>query len=258
MTSWWNTLAEYIPLPWRALVDIALVALVIYRMILLVRGTRAVSVINGIVVVLIAHYLSGEFGFYTLHWLLTNFLGSFFLVMVILFQADIRKALSQVGLRWFGGRLAGSRGQDAAKRLADGLETLARQRVGALVVLEGGVPLGDVAARGVELSTELTAEVLLTIFNTGGPLHDGALVARGGMVTSVACILPLAPYQSLPASFGTRHRAAVGVTEETDALALVVSEEHGQIRAAQGGKLSEPLGSEELIRLLKKTWMDRR
>lgn len=257
MTDWVKALAGSFPLGWREILDILLVAVLYQRVILLVRGTRAVSVIHGIVVVLGAYYLSGEFGLYTLHWLLTNFLGSFFLVLVILFQGDIRRALSHVGLRWFGS--SASRPDDAAEadKLAAALEELAGQRIGALVVLERGIPLGDLMDRGVELSTPLGRDVLLAIFNPASPLHDGALVARGPRVAAVACILPLASYQSLPASFGTRHRAAVGVTEETDALALVVSEERGEVRAASGGKLSEPLTSSDLRQLLLKKWVGR-
>jgi diadenylate cyclase len=260
MTEWLRSLLDmfpaYLPISWREVLDITLVAVLFYRVILLVQGTRAVSVINGILVVLLAYYLSGEFGLFTLHWLLTNFLSSFFLVVVILFQADIRKALSEVGLRWFGSR-AKSRDAGTAKALAQALQVLAKARIGALVVLERGIALGDLAARGVELSTKLTADILLTVFNRDSPLHDGALIARGDQVAAVACILPLASYQSLPASFGTRHRAAVGVTEETDALALVVSEERGEIRCACAGKLSEPLDEDELLALLRAKWMGR-
>lgn len=255
MMDWLKTLPGLIPLGWRELLDITLVAVLFYRLLVLVRGTRAVSVIHGIIVLLAAYYLSGEFGLYTLHWLLTNFLSSFFLILVILFQADIRKALSQVGLRWFGGRGKARRDETDAKALADALTELSRRRVGALVVLERGMPLGDVMARGVELTAKLNLDLLLTVFHPESPLHDGALVARGGQAAAVACILPLAGYQALPASFGTRHRAAAGVTEESDALALVVSEEKGEIRAASGGKLSEPLEPDDLFDLLLRKWV---
>lgn len=245
-----------LPISWREILDIILVAVIFYRMMLLVQGTRAVSVIHGIVVVLLAYYLSGEFGLYTLHWLLTNFLSSFFLVLVILFQADIRRALSQVGTRWFG-RRAKAETNKGAVILADALIELSRRRIGALVVLERGVPLGDIIVRGVELSTELSTDMLLTIFHHESPLHDGAVVAQGGQIAAVACILPLATQRALKATMGTRHRAAVGVTEETDALALVVSEERGVVSAAMGGKISEPLDGEALLALLIKKWVGR-
>jgi len=245
-----------LPLSWREMLDIILVAVIFYRVMLLVQGTRAVSVIHGIVVLLLAYYLSGEFGLYTLHWLLTNFLNSFFLVLVILFQADIRRALSQVGTRWFGRRAKAEKRHDA-EILADALIELSRRRIGALVVLERGVPLGDIIGRGVELCTDISTDILLTIFHHESPLHDGAVVAKGNQIAAVACILPLAAQRALKASMGTRHRAAVGVTEETDALALVVSEERGVVSAALGGKLSEPLDYEALRALLMRKWVGR-
>lgn len=253
----WNTFLDYLaraPLSWREALDIALVGFIFYRLILMVRGTRAVSVIHGIVVVLLAYYLSGEFGLFTLHWLLTNFLSSFFLVLVILFQADIRKGLSEVGLRWFGGAKRGGVAAETVEKLVAALRLLADRRIGALVVLERGVPLGDLAAKGVEMTAPVNADVLLTLFNTQSPLHDGAVLVQSGQVSAVACILPLAAHHALAANMGTRHRAAVGVTEETDALALVVSEEKGVISAAEGGQLSDSLDDEALRRLLLTKW----
>lgn len=241
---------------WREILDILLVAVIFYRLMLLVQGTRAVSVIHGIVVVLVAYYLSGEFGLYTLHWLLTNFLSSFFLVLVILFQADIRRALSQVGTRWIGRRVKAEKRHDA-ETLAEALMELSRRRIGALVVLERGVPLGDIISRGVELSTDISLDILLTIFHHDSPLHDGAVVAKGNQIAAVACILPLATHRAMKATMGTRHRAAVGITEETDALALVVSEERGVVSAAMGGKLSDPLDAEALQTMLIKKWVGR-
>ena len=256
----WGAFLDFIgrlPVSWREVLDIALVAFIFYRLILMVRGTRAVSVIHGIVVVLVAYYLSGEFGLFTLHWLLTNFLGSFFLVLVILFQADIRKGLSEVGLRWFGGGKRQSGASAAVSNLVAALRQLALKRVGALIVLERGVPLGDLVARGVEMTAPLNADVLLTVFNTQSPLHDGAVVVQSGQVAAVACILPLAAQHTLAVNMGTRHRAAVGVTEETDALVLVVSEERGIVSVAEGGKLSGPLDDHELHELLVRKWAAR-
>ena len=117
------------------------------------------------------------------------------------------------------------------------------------------MPLGDVMARGVALSARINLDLLLAVFHHESPLHDGALIARGGQAAAVACILPLAGYQAVPASFGTRHRAAVGVTEESDALALVVSEEKGEIRAASAGKLTDPLDPDGLLDLLLRKWV---
>ena len=252
--SWLRNFAASVPIGWRELLDILLVAVVYHRVLVLVRGTRAVSVIHGIVVVLLAYYVSDAVGLNTLHWLLANFLGSFFLVLVILFQADLRRALSQVGLSWFGGGKSKAKGQNMAAELAAALHELARRRIGALVVLERGTPLGDLMDRGVALRTKLTLEMLLTIFHHESPLHDGALVAQGSQVAAAACVLPLTAQRTLPTMFGTRHRAAVGVSEECDALVLVVSEERGEVRAASGGQLSEPLDEDGLRDLLLAKW----
>jgi len=252
--NWLRDFTASVPLGWRELLDIFLVAVVYYRVLVLVRGTRAVSVIHGIVVVLLAYYVSDVAGLNTLHWLLANFLGSFFLILVILFQADLRRALSQVGVSWFGGRKSGAKGRDMAMELAAALQELARRRIGALVVLERGMPLGDLMDRGVRLRTKLTLEMLLTIFHHESPLHDGALVAQGSQIASAACVLPLTAQRTLPTMFGTRHRAAVGVSEESDALVLVVSEERGDVRAALGGRLSEPMDEGELTDLLVAKW----
>jgi len=254
MMDWLHNFAASVPIGWRGLLDISLVTIVYYRVLILVRGTRAVSVIHGIVVVLLAYYVSDVAGLTTLHWLLANFLGSFFLILVILFQADLRRALSQVGVSWFGGRKSGARGRDMATSLAAGLQELARRRIGALVVLERGMPLGDIIDRGVKLRTALTLEMLLTIFHHESPLHDGALVVQGFQIAAASCVLPLTANRTLPTMFGTRHRAAVGVSEESDALVLVVSEERGDVRAAQDGKLSEPMDGSALTDLLLTKW----
>ena len=175
---------------WRDALDIGLVALVLYRVILLIKGTRAVSVVYGLVLLVVIYYVSGELGLYTLHWLLANFLGSIFLLLIILFQQDVRKALAQVGAGTLWKR------QEVEERVLDelvlALVKMARNRTGALVVIEKNVPLGEIISRGVELKARLSTDLLLSIFNTEAPLHDGAVVIRNNRIEAAACILPLA------------------------------------------------------------------
>jgi uncharacterized protein (TIGR00159 family) len=238
-----------LPISVRDLVDIGLVTFAFYRLILLIKGTRAVTVIYGLVLILVIYYLSEEFGLFTLNWLLANFLGSLFLVIIIFFQQDIRKALSELG--------AGSlwRRHKVSDRLVNEVVfaalNMAKSRIGALIVFERGVPLGDIIARGVEIRAGLTRELLVTIFYPNTPLHDGAVVIREGRIEAAGCILPLSSGVGHSAKLGTRHRAAIGVSEETDAIALVVSEERGVISIAQGGQLTENLGEAQLIDLLR-------
>ncbi len=237
---------------WREIIDIALVAFVFYRIILLVKGTRAVSVIYGLVLVLIVYYLSGELGLFTLNWLLAQFLGSIFLVIIILFQRDIRNALSHMGARRLWRRPSVS--EEVIDQLASALVSMAERRVGALVVIEKNVPLGDVVERGVTVNGEISRELLMTIFQPDTPLHDGAVIIKGETILAAGCILPLAVGIKARSGYGTRHRAALGITEEGDAVAVVVSEERGQISVAVGGKLTAALDEVRLKRVLKRAW----
>lgn len=233
----------------RDLIDIGLVTFAFYRVILLVKGTRAVSVIYGLLLVIVIYYLSEEFGLFTLNWLLTNFLGSLFLVIIIFFQADIRKALSELG--------AGSlwRRKKVSDQLLDEIVlavlSMAKSRTGALIVFERGVALGELIARGVEIKAAVSRELLVTIFSPNTPLHDGAAIIRDSRIEAAGCILPLSSAVGLPSRLGTRHRAALGVSEETDALAVVVSEERGVISVAKGGELTEYLDEPRLRALVR-------
>jgi uncharacterized protein (TIGR00159 family) len=233
---------------WQDVVDIVLVAFIFYRLILLIRGTRAVSVIYGLFLLLVVYYSSGVFGLYTLHWLLGQFLGSIFLVVIILFQKDIRKALSAMGAGrfWVKDRI----GKEVIDELVLALSDMGRSKTGALVVIERNTPLGDIVERGVEINGLVTRDLLLTIFYPDTPLHDGAVIIRNDRIAAAGCILPLAVGLKHRASLGTRHRAAMGITEESDALAVVVSEERGTISVAIGGKITTSLEEVRLKRVL--------
>lgn len=236
---------------WRELLDIAVVTFIFYRGLLLIHGTRAVSVLHGFLLICIVYYLSGEFGLNTLHWLLTNFLGSVFLVVIILFQADIRKALSSMGA---GGFFRRKRREEMTEAVLDecmlAIFQMARTKTGALIVFERRVPLGDYIQRGVEINARISRELLGTIFFPDTPLHDGAVIIQGETLAAAGCILPLIAGVALDASLGTRHRAALGITEETDALAIVVSEERGVVSVAEGGKLISPVDELTLKNIL--------
>ncbi len=238
---------------WRDVLDIGLVAFILYRIILLVHGTRAVSVLSGLVLVLLVYFVSEHVGLYTLNWLLTNFLSSIFLVIIILFQQDIRKALAEVGAKRFFTRKPLE--EQSLNQIVEAMSTLAKNRIGGLVVIEKNVPLGDVVERGVALGAQVSKDLLVTIFYPNTPLHDGAVILRGSKVVAAGCILPLS--SSMQAGkgsheLGTRHRAALGITEESDAVAIVVSEERGTISVAVKGRLTAKLDDVRLKRVLSK------
>ncbi len=237
---------------WRDLIDILVVAFIIYRVIVLVKGTRAVSVFYGFLLLLVIYYFSGQFGLNTLHWLLANFLGSLFLVIIILFQRDIRKALAEMGA---GRMFFRSRPElTILDELILSFVSMAHKRIGALVVIEKNTPLGDIAESGVELNSSFSKEILETIFYPNTPLHDGAVIIRGDKIIAAGCILPLAVGVKSNWDYGTRHRAAMGITEETDAIAIVVSEEQGKISVAIGGRLIPSLDEVRLRRVLTSAW----
>lgn len=238
---------------WKELLDIGLVAVVYFYIILLVRGTRAAAVIWGLLLLLLVYYVSDVFGLYTLNWLLTNFLSSIFLVIIVLFQRDIRKGLAQMGA----GRLWRKKDFEIAviDEICSAMDSMARQKIGALLVIQKNVPLGDIIEKGVEINGRVSKQLLINIFWPDTPLHDGAVVVNSDKIVAASCILPLAQVSTRQSAIGTRHRAALGISEETDAIALVVSEERGTISAAIGGKLTTSLDIVRLKRVLKNVFI---
>jgi diadenylate cyclase len=234
---------------WREILDILLVATIYAYIIHLVRGTRAVAVIYGLVLVLLVYYLSNELGLYSLNWLLTNFLGSIVLIIIILFQGDLRRALAQMGAGRFWKKPQLS--EAIVDELAQAVMSLAKAKVGALIVIERYEPLGEFIERGVPLDSVVTASLLSTIFQVGTPLHDGAIVIRRGRIAAAGCILPLSSKLKAQSLFGTRHRAALGISEESDSLSIVVSEERGTVSIAMSGRLTTSLNELRLRRVIK-------
>lgn len=235
---------------WQVLLDIGIVALIYYYLIVLVRDTRAVAVIYGLMFVLVVYFVSGYLNLFTLHTLLSEFLDSIFLVIIILFQRDIRKALAQVGAGRFWSRAQNVEAK-AFDELIQAVMSMSRTKTGAIIVLEKFVPLGDIIERGVEVDAKVTKELLESIFFEDTPLHDGAVVIRRNRIAAAACILPLSSKLRGETMFGTRHRAALGLSESADAVTVVVSEERGDVSIAIGGRLTTSLDEIRLRRVLK-------
>jgi diadenylate cyclase len=230
---------NFIPyLRWQDAIDIAVVAFVVYRIVLLIRGTRAVQMVLGLALLGVAYVGSQMLGLFTVNWVLNNFLGSLIIILVVIFQADIRRALTHVGT----GPFLGFRGNGAvaAEELAQAAGWLSAHRIGGLIVLEREVGLSDYIEAGRPVEAYLSAALLETIFMPGSPLHDGAVIVKGDQVLAAKCVLPLSANGDL-GPLGTRHRAAIGLTEETDAAVVVVSEEDGTISLAKDGVLTRHL-----------------
>ena len=236
------------------LIDILIVAIIIYELLLLTRHTRGSALLKGLFLLLVIALLSNLLGLVSLNWLLSAILQNGAIVLVILFQPEFRKALERMGRsRVFmkGAKRSGNDERDLIiSEIIQTIMDLSKRRVGALIVFEQQTGLQDVVETGTRLNAEISAPLLENIFEPNTPLHDGAVVIRDAEVMAAACILPLAEASGVSRELGTRHRAAVGISENTDAIVLVVSEETGIVSMARDGHLTRPLTVNNLEEVL--------
>jgi diadenylate cyclase len=231
--------------PYRDTIDILLVTAGIYWLLLLIRGTRAIQILVGLIVLIALSLVSELFELAALGLILDRFLGSAVLIIVILFQNDIRRALARVG-RGFFPSFSAEQELQVVEEVVRAAGSLSQRRHGALIVLERESNLGDLIEAGVPVDAQISKEMLVSVFQPASPVHDGAVVVREGRISSAGCILPLTLRTDLPEGLGTRHRAAVGITEETDALVVVVSEETASISVVLGGEMLRGLDAPRL------------
>lgn len=234
------------------LLDILLVAFIIYRLILLIKGTRTVQMLLGLAVLLLVYVASQVGGLHTLNWLLDNFLSSIILVIVVIFQNDIRRALIHMGRNPFSGEAAFREEDRGIEELVKGCMALAARRYGALLVIERETGINDFLEIGTELDARLSGELLGAIFHPQSPIHDGAVIVQRGRLTRAGCFLPLTQNPAVSHRLGTRHRAAIGLTELVDAVTIVVSEETGRVSVVVSGKMTRDLDTVTLHKVLKR------
>jgi diadenylate cyclase len=218
-------------------VDIALVFYIIYRLLLIIKGTRAFQMLIGIGLMVVVFIASQAFEFYTLDWLIHSFWSQIVLAVVILFQPEIRRTLARVGERHMFRSLSAVEGSKFIEETVKAVVNMANKRIGALIVLERDSDLTTIVEMGTELDAKVTKEILISIFLPYSPIHDGAAIIRSGRLTAAGCFLPLTLSSNISKSLGTRHRAAVGLTEESDAVVVVVSEETGEISLVVNGAI---------------------
>jgi len=236
--------------PVRDVIDILLVTIGIYWLLILIRGTRAFQILLGLLVLFAASVASEIFQLVTLRTVLENFVQYGVLIVIVLFQHDIRRALARVG-RGFFPSASLQRETQILEEIVRASQDLARKRIGALIVLEREIQLGDQIETGTLLDAAVNKELLISIFIPYSPLHDGAVVIQNARLSFAGCILPLTLREDLPDGVGTRHRAAVGLTEETDAVVVVVSEETGAVSVALGGAMVQGLDAPRLRGVLR-------
>lgn len=236
-------------------IDLILVYVAVYWVLLLIKGTRAVQIMIGLMALGAARLLADFLQLVTLSWVLDGFLQWSPIIIVVLFQDDIRRALARVG-RGFFPRMSARRESQILEEVVRASQTLAQKRVGALIVLERETTLDDHIEIGARVDAAVTKDLLVSLFLPYSPLHDGAVVISEGRLAYAGCILPLTLRTDLPEGVGTRHRAAVGITEETDAVVIVVSEETATISVVMGGEMIRGLEGPEL-RVVLRDYMTR-
>ncbi len=228
------------------LLDVLVVSYVFYRMLLLMKGTRSAQIVAGLLLVGVMAFLSLWFQLQGVTWLFTNLATVGFIVLVVVFQPELRGALAQIGQSRFFKSVLKIQDTTAMDEIMRGVERLTELGWGGLIVIERDVGLRNIAETGKLVDSKVTAELLVTIFTPHSPLHDGAVVITGGNITAAACTLPLTLNEEYADLFGMRHKAAVGITEDSDAIAIVVSEESRQISLAQGGRLYRNIPADKL------------
>lgn len=234
-----------------SIIDIVLITIIIYNLLMLLRGTRTMQMITGVLILGAVFLGSNIFPLTTTKWLLEKFFSSFIIIIVILFQDDIRRVLSRMGKRGIipSGETISSRHMlDEITRAAS---ALASKRIGALIVIEKNIILNRYVDIGVLLDSRVSMEILAAIFHTSSPIHDGAVIIQQGRIAAAGCFLPLTRDEKVNPNLGTRHRAAIGITQETDAIVVLVSEERGAVSLVVEGKVSRGLESKELRKALR-------
>ncbi|MCB9777758.1 MAG: TIGR00159 family protein [Alphaproteobacteria bacterium] len=230
---------------WTDAVDIGIMAYLLYRALLILRGTRAFQSLVGLVFVLVLYVVSERFGLASIAWLLDKFFVYIVLAVIILFQTDIRRGLARAGGRFFP-RLSQATDLSMVEELIKASFALATRRMGALVVIEREASLDDWVEAATPLDARIGQELLLSIFHPTSPLHDGAVVLQKGRIAAAQVFLPLTQSKEVSRMLGTRHRAALGLTEETDAVVVIVSEERGTVSVVEQGTLSPCSDANEL------------
>ncbi len=219
-------------------VDMLLVWMVVYRILVLIKRTGTIQMLSGLGVLAIGYILSIWLELFTFNWILEKFFSNLFVIVVILFQAEIRRALAHIGSNPFFTDVSAVQETQVIEEVAKGVIAAAQKGFGALVVIEREIVIDYHIEFGTEMDSKVSSELICSIFHPASPMHDGAVLIRNGKIHSAGCFLPLSKNPALDKNLGTRHRAALGLTEETDALVLVVSEENQSISIVQGGQLS--------------------
>jgi diadenylate cyclase len=226
---------------WQDIVDIVVMSIIVYRLLLMIKGTKAAHMLIGLGVLLIASLLSRYFELYTVDWLIQSFWSQIVIALIILFQPEIRRALAQMGETQFIHVLTPAEELKSLDEIVKAAIALSNRKIGALIAIERETSLRDFVEIGTPLDGKVSKELLLSIFHPTSPIHDGAVVIKGNRIIAAGCFLPITMDTDVSKALGTRHRSGIGLSEETDAVVIIVSEETGTVSMAMNGRLESPL-----------------
>lgn len=243
------------------IIDVAIVSYIIYNMIILVRRTRAVSLLKGIFLLLIVWGISTLFNLYTLKWLLNQMFPLGVLTILIIFQPELRRVLEQIGRGGFFSKSTSIESTQLSRMIDEiirAVRTMSSKHVGALIVFERNTGINEMIESGIKMESQISSELIMNIFTPNSPLHDGAVIIRGEQIMAAGCYLPLSENPFISKELGTRHRAAIGVSEVSDAISLIVSEETGQVSLSMNGLIVRDINEESLISKLHEELSDKK
>lgn len=235
---------------WQDIIDIVIVTVVVYYFLLLIKETRALQMLRGLAILLVVALFAGLFELHTINWILRNLFTVGLVALVILFQPEIRRALIELGRTKFFSYFFYKAENEVYHAIAMAAKSMINRKIGGLLVIERGTSLKNYIETGVHLDSEVSVELIMSIFYPNSPLHDGALIIKGGRIAAAGCILPITQSPNLSKELGLRHRAAVGVTEETDSIVVVISEEKRLASLSLAGKLIPAGDSQTLEEML--------
>lgn len=234
---------------WKPVIEMAVLWFIIYRLLLFIKGTRAVQVLRGIIIIIIIFFLTQKLGFDVINWIFTKLIALSVIAFLVVFQPELRSGLARIGReKVFGNIITEER---VIEEIAKSASMLSKKKIGAILAIQREVNLEPYTESGVMVDSNVSSELLNTIFMPNTPLHDGGVIIHGDRIIAAGCLFPLTQNPDVSKLLGTRHRAAIGLTEETDAVCVVVSEETGAVSVANAGKLTRDLDRERLINHLR-------
>lgn len=245
-----NFLSDLAQLRLIDIIDILVITFIFYQALQLIKGTRGWQMTLGIICLILFYFGTRIFELRGVEWLFANFSTYFFIALIVLYAPDVRRGLAAIGRSRLFRQLSARKSRERFEDIVLAASTLSTQKIGGLIVLEGDIGLTNYVESGIKLDAILTYDLLITIFNPKSPLHDGAVIVQGNRVAAAACFLPLTLDPYLSKELGARHRAGIGITEEADAIAIVASEQTGQIAAVFGGEMKRNLDGPQLLDML--------